>query len=225
MHTNRHLFLSTMSLAVAGSLTLLPTVASAQTTTTTTTNQPAAPAPAPAPAPATSPTPVIVNQNQQGAPTPTVPPPQTYTPPASEPAPAGEDPHYEEVADSYNAAMFTSGALVFAASYGASAIVASQDSNRGNNRLFVPVLGPWLALGDRGSCDINKSSCDHETTAKVLLVADGIFQAAGIVGMLDAVIQPGTHRVAAHVARNDKKIHVTPTVTNGSPGLAALGRF
>jgi hypothetical protein len=151
-------------------------------------------------------------------PAPAVPPPEAYAPAAG--------PQYDEVTESYNAPMFTSGALVFAASYGASAIVASQDSSRGNNRLFVPVLGPWLALGDRGSCDVTKSSCDHETTAKVLLVADGIFQAAGVIGMLDALLQPTTHRVVASTARRDaKKVHVTPTMTNGNPGFAALGRF
>lgn len=219
MRTNLCLSLGTLSFALAGAL--LPSAAFAQTTTTTTTTaQPAAPAPV-----APAPTPVIINQNQnQAAPAPTVPAPESYTPAPAEPA--GGEPQYEEVSEAYNAPMFTSGALVFAASYGASAIVASQDSSRGNNRLFVPVLGPWLALGDRGSCDVTKSSCDHETTAKVLLVADGIFQAAGIIGMLDAVIQPGTHRVATRTAKRDeKKVHVTPTMTNGSPGLAALGRF
>ncbi|HET9625357.1 MAG TPA: hypothetical protein VFP84_28510 [Kofleriaceae bacterium] len=148
---------------------------------------------------------------------PSVPAPEAYNP---------EPPAYEEVSDSYNAPMFTSGALVFAASYGASAIVAAQDSGRGNNRLYVPVVGPWLALGDRGSCDITKSSCDHETTAKVLLVADGIFQAAGLIGMIDGLLQPTTHRVVSRTAKRDEtKVHLAPTMTNGNPGLAALGKF
>lgn len=149
-------------------------------------------------------------------PTPTVPAPTSYTP----------ETQYEEVSDSYNAAMFTTGALVFAASYGASVIVAgSSEDERGNRRLYVPVVGPWLALNDRGDCDITKSSCDHETTAKVLLIADGVFQAAGLIAMVDGLLQPSTHRVVTRTARRDTKIHVTPTAQNGNPGLAVLGKF
>jgi len=149
--------------------------------------------------------------------------------PAPVPAPtnyAPAEPEYQEVTDTYNAPIFTSGALVFAASYGASVIVAaSSDDERGNHRLYVPVVGPWLALNDRGSCDISKSSCDHETTAKVLLVADGIFQAAGLLGMIDGILQPTTHRVVTRSAKRDTKVHVTPVVHNGDPGFAVLGKF
>ena len=149
--------------------------------------------------------------------TPGVPAPTSYAP---------STPEYQEVTDSYNAPMFTTGALVFAASYGASVIVAaSSDDERGNRRLYVPVVGPWLALNDRGSCDITKSSCDHETTAKVLLVADGIFQAAGLIAMVDGILQPTTRRVVTRSAKRDTKIHMTPTATNGNPGLAVLGKF
>jgi len=154
-----------------------------------------------------APTPVVA---------PVVPAPSAYQPSSQE---------YDEVSDTMNAPMFTSGALVFAASYGASVIVASNDDGRGNNRLYVPVVGPWLALNDRGSCDVTKSSCDHETTAKVLLVADGIFQAAGVIGMIDGLLQPSTHRVITRTAKREPKVHVTPTFANGSPGLAALGSF
>jgi hypothetical protein len=136
------------------------------------------------------------------------------------------EPAYQEVTDSYNAPMFTTGALVFAASYGTSVIVAAASSNdRGHDRLYVPVLGPWLALNDRGSCDILKSSCDHETTAKVLLVADGVFQAAGIIGMLDGVLQPSSHRVVTRSAKLDTKVRLRPTIVQGNPGIKVFGRF
>jgi hypothetical protein len=125
--------------------------------------------------------------------------------------------------------VFTTGALVFGAAYGASVIAAASaddDNDRGNKRLYVPVVGPWLALSDRGSCDISESRCDNETTAKVLLVADGVFQAAGIIGMIDGVLQPSSHRVVARTAKEDSKLHVRPTtVAHGSPGLSLSGRF
>lgn len=190
----------TMIVSALTGLLCFPAVASAQpgatTTTTTTTVQ------------------------VEGAPTPTTAPalpnPATYVP---------AEPEYEEVRDSMDAPMFTSGALVFGASYAGSVIVAGHDSSRGNNHLYVPVVGPWLALNDRGSCDPAKSSCDHDTTAKVLLVADGIFQAAGVLGMINGLLSPTSHRIVRHTAKRETNVHLLPTFTNGSPGLAALGKF
>ena len=191
-------------------------------------NDPNAPAPTtqPAPPPAAPQTPQTPQtpQSPTTAVTPTVivnpdpaPAPTSYTVP---------EPQYQEVTDTYNAPVFTTGALVFAASYGTSVIVAAaSDGSRGNDRLYVPVVGPWLALNDRGSCDITKSSCDHETTAKVLLIADGVFQAAGIIGMIDGVLQPSTHRVVTRTAKLDTKLHVRPAVVHGDPGIAVFGRF
>jgi hypothetical protein len=193
--------------------------------------------------------------NDPNAPTPTeVPPPPPPAPPAPPdtpppdsptavqgptvivtPAPAPvvtttREPEYRIVYDSYNAPVFASGALVFAISYGASVITASTtDNDRGNHRLYVPVVGPWLALNDRGSCDITRVSCDHETTAKVLLIADGVFQAAGIVGMLDGILQPSSHREVLTTGKIDTKTRVRPTVVSSAsgsgPGVAVLGHF
>lgn len=163
--------------------------------------------PAPAPAP-------VVSAPIEPAPTSVV-----VTPPPTEP-------QYEEVYDSYNAPVFTTGALVFAATYGASVITAAaSDDERGNNRLYVPLVGPWLALNDRGDCDITKSSCDHETTAKVLLIADGVFQAAGVIAMLDGIFQPSSHRVVARQAKLDTKTRVRPSFAAASAGLAVSGAW
>jgi hypothetical protein len=163
------------------------------------------------------------------APTVIVTPPAT---PVEEPPPpvtttvVAPEPEYEVVEDSYNAPIFFTGALVFGASYGASVITAaSSDDTRGNHRLYIPLAGPWLALSDRGSCDVLLSRCDNETTAKVLLIADGVFQAAGVLGMLDGIFQPSTHRVITRRAKLDTKVHVTPATVHGDPGVAVFGRF
>jgi hypothetical protein len=149
------------------------------------------------------------------------PPPVTVTPvPTTEP-------EYYEVRESYNAPMFTTGALVFAASYGASVVVAatSDDDSRGTHHLYVPVIGPWLALSDRGECDITDIRCDNETTKKVLLVADGVFQAAGVVGMIGGILAPTTRRVYTRSAKLDTKIRVRPTMIQGDPGVKVFGNF
>jgi hypothetical protein len=208
----------TLRLALLGAM-LAPAIASAQPTP-----DPNAPAGEPLPpsvvAQTTQPTPrQIVAQATMGIPpSASTPRPFVILPPSET-----ED---DEVYDAYNAPMFTTGALVFAASYGASVVVAaSSDNNRGNNRLYVPVAGPWLALNERGSCDTTRSSCDNETTAKVLLIADGVFQAAGIVGMLDGILQPTSHRVSTRSAKLDTKLRVRPTLVSGGPGVGMFSHF
>jgi hypothetical protein len=204
---------------------LIPALAAAQPTPNdpnapTPTEVPPPPPPAP-PAPDTPPPPPDA--------TTTVQPTVIVNPPPAPVVTTAPEPQYRVVYDSYNASVFATGALVFAATYGASVITAAtSNSDRGNNRLYVPVVGPWLALNDRGSCDITRAACDHETTAKVLLIADGVFQAAGIVGMLDGILQPSSHREML-TAKIDKKTRVRPTMVSSAsgpgPGFAVLGHF
>ena len=129
-------------------------------------------------------------------------------------------PESYEVVDAWNAPVFATGALVFAGSYGASAIVAATSDHPGADRLYVPIAGPWLALNDWGDCPIDQPRCDTNTTNKVLLVADGVFQAAGVVTMVTGILSPTTHNVYQRTA-DAKKIKVTPTHN----GLAVFGRW
>jgi len=129
------------------------------------------------------------------------------------------EPEGYEVYDQWNAPMFATGAIVFAGSYGASAIVASQSDHPGADRLYVPIVGPWLALNDWGNCPIENPNCDKNTTDKVLLVADGVFQAAGAITMVSSLLSPSHHTV--HGARVAKETKVAPTHN----GFAVVGRF
>lgn len=171
----------------------------AQTTPSTTTT-----VVTPAPAPAPQQQPVVVVNPDRPAPTTVV----------------ATNPEATEVYDQWNAPMFATGAVVFAGSYGASAIVASQSDHPGADRLYVPLVGPWLALNDWGNCPIENPSCDSTTTSKVLLVADGVFQAAGAITMVSSLLSPTHHTVYGntHVA---KETRVTPTHN----GFAVVGRF
>lgn len=213
----------TTRLVMLGAL-LVPALAAAQPTP----NDPNAPTPTELPPPPAPPAPGT-------PPPPDVPAPAQSATVIVTPAPAPvvttvPEPRYRVVHDSYNAPVFATGALVFAATYGASVITAATtNGERGNNRLYVPVVGPWLALNDRGSCDITRTACDHETTVKVLLIADGVFQAAGIVGMLDGLLQPSSHREVLVETRLDRKTRIRPTMVSSasgsSPGVAVLGHF
>jgi hypothetical protein len=211
------------TLGIVLGVALVPAIASADDQQT---NDPYAPAPTtPAPAPNNNTT-VVTPAQQTPAPAPQ---PQAQTPvvvvnPDQQPAHTTvitHDPETTTVADAWNAPVFATGALVFAGSYGASAIVAGSSDHVGADRLYVPVVGPWLALNDWGDCPIEQPRCDRNTTDKVLLVADGVFQGAGLITMVTGLLAPTSHTVyvAPHTASTSAKL--TPTHN----GFALVGRF
>jgi hypothetical protein len=199
---------------------LVPAIASAQSNP----NDPYGPQPAPQPTPApTQPAPSTTTTVVTPAPQPAQQPPVVVVNPEPQPARTTiirQEPASYEVQDAWNAPVFATGALVFAASYGASAIVASTSDHPGADRLYVPVAGPWLALNDWGDCPIENPACDENTTEKVLLVADGVFQAAGVITMVTGLLSPTTHTVYQRTAQT-KEIKVRPT----SNGFAVFGRW
>jgi hypothetical protein len=189
--------------------------------------------PQPTPAPSTTTTTTVVTPAPQPQTTTVVTPapaPQPQTPPVVfvNPDPptrtiVASEPESTEVYSAWNAPLFATGAFVFAGSYGASAIVAASSDHPGADRLYVPVAGPWLALNDWGDCPIERQECDSNTTDKVLLVASGVFQGAGVIGMVSGLLSP-THTTVystSRVAKRDTKATVTPTAN----GLAVLGTF
>jgi hypothetical protein len=129
-----------------------------------------------------------------------------------------------------NHSLITSGVITLGASYGASAIVAAQSDHPGDKRLFIPVVGPWLDLTDRGSCPSN-TSCDGETGYKVLIVVDGIVQAVGALDIVAGFLMPETVTTVAKsapstsVAVFQPKVHVAPVSMASGYGLAAVGTF
>ncbi len=176
------------------------------------------PPPAPAPAP-TAPAPTVVEtQPAQPATNPVVVVNPNQAAPA--PQPVYTNPETEEY-DAWNAPVFATGALVFAGTYGASVITAAESSHPGAERLYVPVVGPWLALNDWGHCPVSSPMCDTNTTDKVLLVADGLFQAAGLIAMVDGVLEPTHHRIFARTANKEKSIDVAPS----AQGFVVFGHF
>ena len=193
---------------------LIPAAALAQST------DPADPyAPQPAPQPPPSSTTVVTP-----APQPPPQPPVVVVNPDPQPARTTiirDEPESYEVYDAWNAPVFATGALVFAGSYGASAIVASTSDHPGADRLYVPVVGPWLALNDWGDCPIEQPRCDEETTDKVLLVADVVFQAAGVITMISGLLSPTSRTVYRTRTADAKSYKVTPTRN----GFAVVGRF
>jgi hypothetical protein len=150
----------------------------------------------------------------------TAPPPPQTTVVAAPPA-------RETVASSGpNAMLFKSGLFVFGIPYGTSVVVAATSSRDEDKDLFVPVVGPWMDFGSRHDCgSLGNPSCSGETAVKVLLAADGIFQAIGAIELVSAFLVQDSPAV---VAKKDNEPHVmmAPSRVGGTGyGFAAVGTF
>lgn len=125
-----------------------------------------------------------------------------------------------------NVALMTSGLVTFGLTYVPSVIVAAESSRPADHHLYVPVVGPWLDLGDRPACGPGSIACDRETTNKVLLIGDGVLQGLGVVATVAGLLVPQPATVVT-TAENDKpSVHVTPAeFGSGGYGVAAFGKF
>jgi hypothetical protein len=124
-----------------------------------------------------------------------------------------------------NSNVIVTGVLTFGVSYGIAAIAAAQSDRSSDKRMYVPLLGPWLAMSDRGDCPVEESKCDNETTDKILMAVDGVFQAVGVVTAVYGVLSPVTVTHSTTTAKSG--VHVVP-VSRGdghSAGLGIAGSF
>ncbi len=184
-----------------------------ETVTQSTTTAPAATAPAP--------TSVIV---QPAAPAATT---TTTSAPVMVGAPTPAAGSESESGYAPNRYLLTSGLIVFGAPYVTSVIVAAQSDNSADHHLYVPIVGPWLDMGTRQGCPAGSTNCDTETTNKVLLGVDGVFQAIGALEIVGAFLSP-EHRSVTTVQTTGavKEITFTPMrLGYQGYGLGAFASF
>jgi len=119
-----------------------------------------------------------------------------------------------------NRPLLITGLVVLGGSYGASAIVAATSDRKADEKLYYPVVGPWMDLSDRG-CD--EQPCGSDSFNKVLLVGGGVLQGVGALGVLLSLVIPETTTTEWYLIGNET-LHVVPQagVLNG---LTASGRF
>lgn len=115
----------------------------------------------------------------------------------------------------------TIGTAVFLGSYGLSVGFGSQSLDRDNAGLYVPLLGPWIALGAHsGDCPLSDPDCDDDTRTKALLVIDGIAQATGALMVVSGLVEQQKAK-----KRDERFVKIRPVITRGNPGIAVIGRF
>jgi hypothetical protein len=164
---------------------------------------------------------------------------EAVPPPAPETAPpsgivtpvAPSQTHSETVTERGGPSMaeLSAGLLTLGVSYGAGAIVAATSSLPADHQMFVPVVGPWMALPNRGGCGGSSGlSCNTQTTYEVLVVADGIGQALGALMIIGAFLHPEQRTVTQSntTAAETPTVRFLPTSFDGSAyGVQALGTF
>jgi hypothetical protein len=150
--------------------------------------------------------------------------------PASEAAssasssPILQEPYIEPMAERSslpNTPLLVTGTVLLGASYGASVIAAARSDSETDDKLFYPVVGPWLALKDR---DCSVDPCSRKTLDTTLLVGSGVLQGLGALGMVLSVVIPSTETHSWYLIGGDD-MNVTPLAGYGELGAVATGRF
>ncbi len=120
-----------------------------------------------------------------------------------------------------NTPAIATGLTIFGLSYGAAVVAAATSDNSADERMFVPVLGPWLTLADRPDCPVEQQECDSQTTQKILIGADGVLQAAGVITAVYGLLTPRTI-----VSQDDDDDYVVvPVAIGDGHGFAFKGKF
>jgi len=175
------------------------------TTTQSTTTQPTYVQPAP----------VIVQQ-----------PASTTTTTAAPYYPAGSDTTERTVEHRPNRTLLSTGVGIFVISYGASAVAGAISDRDSDKNLFIPVVGPWLDLGQR-ECTTAEPCGNREDINKAMIITSGVVQGAGVLMALGSLIIPETTSVTERrtTAKTKPSVAVSPVSFGAGAGVGAVGRF
>jgi hypothetical protein len=156
------------------------------------------------------------------------PPPASTTTTTAAPymtEPGGEQYGEKTVEHRPNKTLLTTGISILVVSYAASGIAGLASSRDSDGYLLVPLVGPWIDLGNRNCAD---HPCgDRENTNKAAIVTAGIFQTAGALLTAGAFIIPESSSVTheKRVLETKPEVHVTPISYGDGAGIGAIGRF
>lgn len=153
-------------------------------------------------------------------------PAATTTTTAAPYAPMGSDTTEKTVEKRPNSTLLSTGIGVFVVSYGASAVAAAVSDREADKNLFIPVVGPWIDLGNRDCGGVDPCGA-REDINKAMIVTSGIVQGAGVLMALGSLIVPETRTVTTErtAAKTKPELSVSPVSFRGGAGIGAIGRF
>jgi hypothetical protein len=197
--------------AVGGALLLSSIPATAQDATA-----------APAPQTTATPPPPAPQPPPQTASSASTPPTTTSALLSAQPSQAVEDLPTTETKSAINRPLMTTGIILLGGSYAASAVAAyTSERSEDQKNLYYPVAGPWMDLANR---DCNARPCSNEGLDKALLIADGVAQGLGAIGVVTSLFIP--EKTTRHwYLIGDDDLHGGPTRVGTGYGLGAAGRF
>lgn len=123
-----------------------------------------------------------------------------------------------------NKALLITGGATLLGAYGTTVglTAANIDGNRVVESLYIPVVGPWLALGDR---DCRDCTTGQNTFDNALIIGSGVLQGAGLGLVIASFIVP--EKVpAATISAGPVKMTFTATgVGRNAASFGAVGTF
>jgi hypothetical protein len=120
-----------------------------------------------------------------------------------------------------NAPLLVTGLVILGGSYGVSAGAAALSDTDRDDKLYYPVVGPWMTLNDR-NCNVDP--CDNKTLDTTLLIGSGVLQGLGALSVVMSLFIPTKSTHDWYLIGN-KDVLVTPMLGYGELGAAAVGRF
>jgi hypothetical protein len=115
-----------------------------------------------------------------------------------------------------NLPLLVTGTLVLTAAYVPAVIGAAVSQRPGDNKLYIPLAGPFLAM-NRGAAD--------KPGHKALFVVDGVAQGLGGLGVLLGFMIPEKVTRRWYLIGKRESVRFTPGRIAGGYGLNASGRF
>jgi hypothetical protein len=117
--------------------------------------------------------------------------------------------------------MLITGGAIFLGTYAASAVAGSIVGTSADEKLAIPLVGPWIALGDRW-CALGKCGF-YEDVNFLAIVTSGVAQAAGL-GIAIASFFVDERRPSREAAKPGVRV-VPVSMGRGGAGLGAHGTF
>lgn len=145
---------------------------------------------------------------------------------AQDPAPPRADMSEKAIHTTPNRALLSTGAGIFALSYGASVITGAVSDRDADKKLFVPVIGPWMDLADRG-CD-DRACGGNEDLNKAMIITSGVAQGLGVLAVVGSLFVPESTTVTEKrttASAPKPTFSLLPVSFRAGAGVGAVGTF